>query len=97
MVKQWQDLFYQERYSATTMFNPNFVQLAESMHVCGLRCEREEELEQTLAEMLSTPGPVLAEILVEKNEHCMPMVAAGKALHEMVLGDFEDCPPTTSA
>lgn len=96
MVKQWQDLFYEERYSGTVMKNPNFVKLAEAMHCNGLRCSEESKLESTMAAFLDAKGPILGEFIVEKNEHCYPMVGAGKALDEMIIGDFEDCPPTTS-
>ena len=96
MVKQWQDLFYEERYSATRMKNPNFVKFAESMHCKGIRCADESELKDAMAEFLEAEGPVLGEFVVEKNEHCYPMVGAGRALHEMIIGDFDDCPPTTS-
>lgn len=96
MVKQWQDLFYEERYSATRMKNPNFVKFAESMHCKGIRCSDESELKDAMAEFLEAKGPVLGEFVVEKNEHCYPMVGAGRALHEMIIGDFDDCPPTTS-
>jgi acetolactate synthase-1/2/3 large subunit len=96
MVKQWQDLFYDKRYSATVMKNPNFVKLAEAMHCKSVRCSSEAELPQAMAEFLAADGPILGEFLVEKDEHCYPMVGAGKALDEMILGDFDDCPPTTS-
>jgi len=85
MVKQWQDLFYSARYSATAMKNPDFVMLAEAMHVKGLRVTKEEDLAKVMQEFLECPGPVLLEALVEKNEHVFPMVPAGKGLHEMVI------------
>lgn len=87
MVKQWQDLFYEERYSATRMFNPDFVKLAESMGCRGLRCSNPEELESTMADFLAHPGPIVYEVKVDRSEHVYPMVPAGKALHEMVLSD----------
>ncbi|RLN48879.1 hypothetical protein BBJ28_00014628 [Nothophytophthora sp. Chile5] len=49
-----------------------------------------------MAKFLAAEGPILGEFMVEKNEHCYPMVGAGRALHEMIIGDFDDCPPTTS-
>jgi acetolactate synthase-1/2/3 large subunit len=96
MVKQWQDLFYEERYSATAMKNPDFVKFAESMHCEGIRCSDESELEEAMAKFLAAEGPIIGEFLVEKHEHCYPMVGAGRALDEMIIGDFDDCPPTTS-
>lgn len=96
MVKQWQDLFYEERYSGTPMKNPNFVKFAESMNCEAIRCSDEQELKEAMAKFLAAEGPILGEFVVEKNEHCYPMVGAGRALDEMIIGDFDDCPPTTS-
>jgi len=87
MVLQWQDLFYNARYSHTKMTNPNFIKLAESMGVYAIRCSTPEELPAKMKEFLEYRGdkPVLMECLVEKNEHVFPMVPAGKALHEQIL------------
>ncbi|TDH68441.1 hypothetical protein CCR75_005839 [Bremia lactucae] len=96
MVKQWQDLFYEERYSSTKMTNPDFVKFAESMNCEGFRCSEENTLEEDMARFLAAEGPILGEFMVEKNEHCYPMVGAGRSLDEMIIGDFDDCPGTTS-
>jgi acetolactate synthase-1/2/3 large subunit len=87
MVQQWQDLFYDQRYSHTRMINPDFVLLARSMGVHAIRCQTAEELPAKMKEFLEYDGsrPVLMECLVEKNEHVFPMVPAGKALHEQLL------------
>ncbi|KAF9583492.1 Acetolactate synthase, mitochondrial [Lunasporangiospora selenospora] len=85
MVKQWQDLFYEERYSGTQMFNPDFVKLAESMHIKGLRATTVQDLPGVMAEFLAHPGPVVMEAKVCKHEHILPMVPAGKALHEFIV------------
>ncbi|TDL24971.1 acetolactate synthase [Rickenella mellea] len=84
MVEQWQDLFYDARYSHTAMINPDFVMLAKSMRVHGIRCDRAEDLPAKIKEMLEYDNsrPVVLECVVEKNEHVFPMVAAGSALHE---------------
>lgn len=96
MVKQWQDLFYEERYSATKMSNPDFVKFAESMNCEAFRCSNEDTLKADMARFLAAEGPILGEFMVEKNEHCYPMVGAGRSLDEMIIGDFDDCPGTTS-
>ncbi|KAJ8589679.1 acetolactate synthase [Rhizopogon salebrosus TDB-379] len=87
MVLQWQDLFYDSRYSHTRMTNPDFVLLARAMGVHAIRCESTAELPAKMKEFLEYDGskPVLMECLVEINEHVYPMVPAGKALHEQVL------------
>jgi acetolactate synthase-1/2/3 large subunit len=86
MVKQWQDLFYQRRYSQTAMKNPNFAAMAEAFGIKGIRCDRKEDVPKTVDQMLSHPGPVLVDFFVEPNEHVYPMVPSGKGLHEMELG-----------
>ncbi|KAI6036036.1 hypothetical protein PISMIDRAFT_688455 [Pisolithus microcarpus 441] len=87
MVLQWQDLFYDARYSHTRMTNPDFVLLAKAMGVHAIRCSNEEELPAKMKEFLEydESKPVLMECIVERNEHVYPMVPAGKALHEQVL------------
>ncbi|KAJ7243650.1 thiamine diphosphate-binding protein [Mycena rebaudengoi] len=87
MVLQWQDLFYEARYSHTRMTNPDFVLLARAMGVHAIRCETAADLPAKMAEFLAYDNskPVLMECLVERNEHVFPMVAAGKALHEYIL------------
>ena len=86
MVKQWQDLFYQKRYSGTVMKNPNFCAMAEAFSIRGLRCDRREDMPAAIGTMLEHPGPVLAQFDVEPDEHVYPMVPAGKGLHEMEMG-----------
>ncbi|KAJ3005493.1 Acetolactate synthase, mitochondrial [Thoreauomyces humboldtii] len=86
MVKQWQDLFYEKRYSGTVMHNPDFVKLAEAFGCKGLRARTMEELPAVMAEFLATDEPVILDAVVCKHEHVLPMVPAGKALHEMELG-----------
>ncbi|KAF7299301.1 hypothetical protein MIND_00879100 [Mycena indigotica] len=93
MVLQWQDLFYDARYSHTQMTNPDFVKLAQAMGVHALRCETAADLPAKMAEFLAYDNskPVLMECLVERNEHVFPMVAAGKALHEYILHPNQVC------
>jgi acetolactate synthase-1/2/3 large subunit len=86
MVKQWQELFYKGRLSYTKMTNPDFAKLAEGFGVKGIRCERKEDVAKVVEEMINYPGPCVVDFLCEKDEHVYPMVASGKALHEMELG-----------
>ncbi|KAI5120468.1 hypothetical protein M0805_006488 [Coniferiporia weirii] len=87
MVLQWQDLFYDKRYSHTRMTNPDFVMLAKSMGVHAIRVNTAEELPAKMKEFLEYDNsrPVLMECAVETNEHVFPMVPGGKALHEHIL------------
>jgi len=86
MVKQWQDLFYGERYSQSRMKNPHFAKMAEAFGVRGIKCEHKCDVEKTVKEMLAHKGPVVVDFVVEPNEHVYPMVPSGKGLHEQVLG-----------
>jgi acetolactate synthase-1/2/3 large subunit len=86
MVKQWQDLFYQHRYSQTAMKNPNFAKMAEAFGIRGIRCENKCDVAKTVKEMLDHKGPVVVDFFVEPNEHVYPMVPSGKGLHEMEMG-----------
>ena len=82
------DLFYDARYSHTSMTNPDFILLARAMGVHAIRCETHEELPAKMKEFLEYPGdkPVFMECLVETNEHVFPMVwlllAFGNSLQE---------------
>ncbi|KAJ9118212.1 Acetolactate synthase, mitochondrial [Naganishia vaughanmartiniae] len=85
MVLQWQDLFYDQRYAHTRMTNPDFCKLAEAQNCKAIRCHNLEELPAKMKEFLECKEPVVMECLVNKSEHVYPMVAAGKALHEVKL------------
>ena len=85
MVRQWQQLFYERRYSATPMTAPDFVKLADAYGALGLRATKPEEVEPVIREALNTPRPVIMDFRVEPEECVMPMVPAGKAMHEMLL------------
>ncbi|MFA5517128.1 MAG: biosynthetic-type acetolactate synthase large subunit [Desulfuromonadales bacterium] len=86
MVRQWQQLFFNRRYSQTCMELPiDFVKLAEAYGATGLRASRPEEVEETIRKALETPGPVIMEFKVAREENVLPMVPAGAGLSEMVL------------
>ncbi len=86
MVKQWQDLFYEERYSHTEMHNPDFCKLIEAMHCKAVRVTKLEDLPAKMKEFLDHDGPAVLEAMVEKHEHVYPMMPAGKTVDDMVLG-----------
>jgi len=86
MVRQWQQMFFNKRYSQTCMELPiDFVKLAEAYGATGLQATRVEDVEKTIKLALETPGPVLMEFKVAREENVLPMVPAGKAINEMVL------------
>jgi len=86
MVRQWQELFYEKRYSHSDIDNvPDFVKLAEAYGAVGLRATRPEEVESTLRQGLDTPGVVVMDFHIEPEEGVYPMVRPGAPLTEMVL------------
>lgn len=86
MVRQWQQLFFDKRYSQTCMELPiDFVKLAEAYGATGFSTSDPAEVESLLRKGLETPGPVIMEFKVSREENVMPMVPAGKGLNEMVL------------
>ena len=88
MVRQWQDLFYEGRYSASQLGKiPDFVKLAEAYGILGLRAAKPAEVEAVLKEGLKHKGPVLMDIETDPYENCYPMIPAGGAHHEMMLED----------
>jgi acetolactate synthase-1/2/3 large subunit len=86
MVRQWQQLFCDQRYSQT-LFEvvPDFVKLAEAYGAVGLRATKPEEVEPVIREALAVRRPVVMDFVVDRDECVYPMVPAGAALTEMLL------------
>ena len=90
MVRQWQELFYDKRYSHSILKkgNPDFVKLTESYGAAAFRATNPAEMDKVLEKAMSiNDRPVVMDFQVEEHENCYPMVPAGAALNEMVLGD----------
>jgi acetolactate synthase I/II/III large subunit len=86
MVRQWQEFFYNKAYACTNMENaPDFVKLADAYGATGFRCTDPACVEDTLRKGLGTPGTVIMDFVVEREESVYPMVPAGGALTEMLL------------
>ncbi len=85
MVRQWQQLFFDRRYSEVELQNPDFVTIARGFGVPGRSIHRPDELEAAVAEMLAHDGPWLLHVAVEKEENVFPMVPAGAAVDEIRL------------
>jgi acetolactate synthase I/II/III large subunit len=85
MVRQWQELFWDRRYSSVEMGpSPDWVKLAEAFGATGMRVTDKGELEGTLRSALAEEGPVLVDVHVTKEENCYPMIPAGQAARDMV-------------
>ncbi|KID86412.1 acetolactate synthase [Metarhizium guizhouense ARSEF 977] len=89
MVTQWQNLFYEDRYAHTHQVNPDFVKLAESMHVQSRRLVDPAETVDALQWLIDSEGPALLEVVTDKKVPVLPMVPAGSALHEFLVFDGE--------
>ena len=86
MVRQWQDLFYNQNYSSTNMeAQPDFVKLAEAYGAEGYRITSAADLRPVLEKALGTPNPAFIDVVVEREENVYPIVPAGAALDEMLL------------
>ncbi|MCP4329335.1 MAG: acetolactate synthase 3 large subunit [Alphaproteobacteria bacterium] len=87
MVRQWQELLHGGRYSESYMDSlPDFVKLAESFHAVGLRAEKPDQVDDVIKEMIETDRAVIADIMIDKEENCFPMIPSGAAHNEILLG-----------
>jgi acetolactate synthase-1/2/3 large subunit len=85
MVRQWQEKFYNTRYSYSAMAVPNFVKLADAYGARGFRIERPADLVATMKESFATPGPVLIDVVIPREEAVMPMIPPGGSMSEMLF------------
>lgn len=85
MVRQWQESFYDERYSESLLdMNPDFIKLAESYGIRGVKVEKEEDVPAVLRDIFTYDGPVLVDCRIVKKEKVYPMVAPGKGIQQMI-------------
>ncbi len=85
MVRQWQQLFFDRRYSSVALQNPDFVKIAEGFGVAGKTINKPEHLVSSVKKMLEHDGPYLLHVQVEKEENIFPMVPSGCATTDIVL------------
>jgi len=83
MVRQWQELFYNKRYSKSYLKNPDFAAVAQAIGAAGITVEKKSEVRGAIEKMLKEKKPCIVDFKVEREENVWPMVAAGKSLHEM--------------
>jgi acetolactate synthase-1/2/3 large subunit len=84
MVRQWQDVFYNKRHSATPLFNPDFVKLADAYGMMARSVTRKEDVMDAIHEAQAYDGPFLLDFQVEEFTNVYPMVAAGKSNADMI-------------
>jgi len=90
MVRQWQELFFKERYSETFMKNPDFIKIASAYQIPGRLVTKREELDDAIREMLDTKGPYLLEARVKQKGMVYPMVPAGTSVTNIIFGNSSD-------
>jgi acetolactate synthase-1/2/3 large subunit len=89
MVRQWQQLFHDRRYSFVNITSPDFVQVAKGYGIDGKRISKREDLKNSLKEMLEHKGSYLLEVMVGKENNVFPMVPQGRGVAEIVLSSDE--------
>ncbi|MDR3061974.1 MAG: biosynthetic-type acetolactate synthase large subunit [Dysgonamonadaceae bacterium] len=87
MVRQWQELFFEERYSETPMKNPDFIKIADAYGISGKTVSERDDLDAAISEMLNTPGAYLLEVRIEKKGMVYPMIPAGTCVTNVLLGN----------
>ena len=85
MVRQWQQLFFDNRYASTEMVNPNFVAIAEGYYIKARKVTKREELAEAIAEMMESKEAYFLEVCVEKEGNVFPMVPSGASVSEIRL------------
>ncbi|WP_318641368.1 biosynthetic-type acetolactate synthase large subunit [Flavobacterium ardleyense] len=85
MVRQWQQLFFEKRYSFTEMISPDFVALSKAYSIEAKKVEAREDLKSSLSEMLNHQGSYLLEVMVAKEENVFPMITTGASVSEIRL------------
>ncbi len=85
MVRQWQEMFFEKRYSETYLLNPDFIKVAEGFGIKGKKVLHRPELDTAIQEMLDYKGPYFLEVNIEKEDNVLPMVPAGASVSEVVL------------
>jgi acetolactate synthase-1/2/3 large subunit len=97
MVTQWQNIFYEDRYSHTHSTNPNFMKLADAMGVQARRCIKPEDVKDSLKWLIESDGPAFLEVVTDKKVPVLPMVPAGNALHEFLVYDDSMLPASLTS
>ena len=91
MVRQWQELFFEKRYSFTKILSPDFVKVADAYGIPGCSVATRDKLDDAIKVMLETKGPYLLEVQIEQEDNIFPMVPAGASVSDILL-----CPADTS-
>jgi len=93
MVRQWQQFFHGRRYSATPIWSPDYVKLAEAYGIAGYRVEHARQIDEAVARAMRESGPALVEFMIEQEANVFPMIPPGGSLSEPI----EDAPAPAPA
>lgn len=85
MVRQWQQLFFEKRYSFTELSNPDFITIARGFGIPGIKVDERSNLDTAVQQMLDHPGPFLLEVTIEKEDNVFPMVPSGASVSQIML------------
>ncbi len=85
MVRQWQQLFFEKRYSFTELQNPDFIAIGKGFGIEGHKVELREDLESGIQKMVDHPGPYLLEVVIEKEDNVFPMIPTGASVSDIML------------
>ena len=85
MVRQWQQLFFDKRYSSTEMVNPDFVAIANGYQIESERISKREDLKESIQKMIDSPNPFFMEVVVGKEDNVFPMIPTGESVSNMRL------------
>lgn len=85
MVRQWQQLFFEKRYSFTEMTNPDFIKISEAYGIPATKVSGRDELDRGIAALVNSEGPFLLEVVVEKEDNVFPMVPSGASVSDIRL------------
>ncbi len=85
MVRQWQQLFFEKRYSFTELQNPDFITIAKGFGIEGSSVDQRDQLEDSVQKMMDHDGPYVLEVTIEKEDNVFPMVPAGASVSDIML------------
>lgn len=85
MVRQWQQLFFEKRYSFTKLHNPDFITIAKGYGIEGSKVYKREDLDAAMQKMIDHDGPYVLEAIIEKEDNVFPMVPAGASVSDVML------------
>ena len=86
-VRQWQNLFYNRRFSQTPMLNPDFVRIAAAYGICGEDVSEREQLDAAIGRMLADDRPYLLNVRIDETDMVFPMIPAGSAVDRIFLSE----------